>query len=101
MKPVCLVIGSGAGIGGTVGARFAREGFHTCLCRRSDAAGLKKLVDGIQNDGFSASGFLLNAIEDDVLEERIALIESEIGSIEVVVYNLGAQIGSVPLEETS
>ena len=101
MKPVCLIIGAGAGIGGTVGARFASEGFHACLCRRSDAAGLKKLVTDIQNDGFSASGFLLNAIEEDALEERIALIESEIGPIEVVVYNLGAQIGSVPLEETS
>ena len=26
MNPVCLVIGAGAGIGGTVGKRFAREG---------------------------------------------------------------------------
>ena len=26
MKPVCLVIGAGAGIGGHVGKRFAREG---------------------------------------------------------------------------
>ena len=28
MKPVCLVMGAGAGIGGTVGKRFAREGYH-------------------------------------------------------------------------
>ena len=44
MKPVCLVIGAGAGIGGTVGKRFAREGYHAVLCRRSDEAGLEKLV---------------------------------------------------------
>ena len=33
---VCLVIGAGAGIGGNVARRFAREGYHAVLCRRSD-----------------------------------------------------------------
>lgn len=36
MKPVCLVLGAGAGIGGTVAKRFAKEGYHSCLCRRSE-----------------------------------------------------------------
>ena len=36
MKPVYLVVGAGAGIGGTVGKRFAEEGYHSVLCRRSD-----------------------------------------------------------------
>jgi len=31
-KPVCLVMGAGAGIGGTVGWRFAAEGYHAVLC---------------------------------------------------------------------
>ena len=39
MKPVCLVIGAGAGIGGNVAKRFARDGYHACLCRRSDEEG--------------------------------------------------------------
>ena len=51
MQPVCLVIGAGAGIGGNVGKRFAREGFHVCLCRRSDEEGLQRLVDEIQAEG--------------------------------------------------
>ena len=101
MKPVCLVIGAGAGIGGTVGARFAREGYHAVLCRRSDDAGLDKLVSGIEKEGGSASGFLLNAIDANTIEERVAATESEIGPIEVVVYNLGAQIGDRALKDTS
>jgi NAD(P)-dependent dehydrogenase (short-subunit alcohol dehydrogenase family) len=44
MKPVCLVIGAGAGIGGNVGKRFAQEGYHAVLCRRTDEEGLRKLV---------------------------------------------------------
>ena len=101
MKPVCLVIGAGAGIGGNVARRFAQEGYHAYLCRRSDEDGLKKMVASIENEGGSASGFILNAIEDNSLEERVAAIESDIGPIEVVVYNLGAQIGDRALKNTS
>ena len=101
MKPVCLVIGAGAGIGGTVGRRFAREGYHAVLCRRSDQAGLNKLVQAIEDDGGSASGYLLNAIDEQVIEERIKAVEADIGPIEVVVYNLGAQVGDRTLKDTS
>ena len=61
MKPVCLIIGAGAGIGGTVGKRFATEGYHSVLCRRSDQQGLDQLVVDIRAGGDDASGFLLNA----------------------------------------
>jgi NAD(P)-dependent dehydrogenase (short-subunit alcohol dehydrogenase family) len=101
MKPVCLVIGAGAGIGGNVGKRFAAGGYHTVLCRRSDDEGLKQMVADIEAAGGSASGYLLNAIKEGSIEERVAAIEEEIGPIEVVVYNLGAQIGDRPLEDTS
>ena len=101
MKPVCLVIGAGAGIGGTVGKRFAREGYHAVLCRRTDEAGLAKLVDEIEGAGGSASGFLMNAIADGTIEERVEQVEADIGPIEIAIYNLGAQIGNRALGETS
>ena len=101
MKPVCLVIGAGAGIGGTVGKRFAREGYHAVLCRRSDQDGLDALVQDIKDGGGEATGFLVNAIEENAIEDSVARIEADIGPIEVVIYNLGAQIGDRPLEETT
>lgn len=101
MKPVCLVIGAGAGIGGNVGKRFAREGYHAVLCRRSDEAGLHELVREIEADGGAATGFLLNAIEEGSIEDRVLDVEASIGPIEVVVFNLGAQIGDRPLAQTS
>lgn len=101
MKPVCLVIGAGAGIGGNVGRRFAREGYHAVLCRRSDEEGLRKLVEGIEAEGGSASGFLLDAAAPDSLEDRVAAVEADLGPVDVVVFNLGAQIGDRALKDTS
>lgn len=101
MKPVCLVIGAGAGIGGNVGKRFARAGHHAVLCRRSDEAGLRKLVEGIEAEGGSATGFLLDAAAADSIEDRVAAVEQDIGPIEVAVFNLGAQIGDRALADTS
>ena len=101
MKPVCLVVGAGAGIGGTVGKRFADAGYHAVLCRRSDQQGLGKLVDDITTAGGSASGFLLNAVEPDSIENMVASIEADIGPVEVVLFNLGAQIGDRSLQDTT
>jgi NAD(P)-dependent dehydrogenase (short-subunit alcohol dehydrogenase family) len=101
MKPVCLVIGAGAGIGGNVAKRFAMEGYHACLCRRSDQDGLDKMVAQIEEAGGSASGQLLNAIEENTIEDLVTDIETNIGPIEVAVYNLGAQIGNRSLPDTS
>ena len=71
MKPICLVIGAGAGIGGNVGKRFAEAGYHAVLCRRTNADGLRQLVEEIEIKGGSASGFLLNAVETSSLEDQV------------------------------
>ena len=100
-KPVCLILGAGAGIGGNVGKKFAKEGYHTVLVRRSDEEGLNKLVADINDTGASAIGRLINAVEEDAIENLIVDIESKEGPIEVVVFNLGAQFGDRSLENTS
>lgn len=100
MNKVCLVIGAGAGIGGSVGRRFAQEGFHAALCRRSDEAGLQQLVGRIEEEGGSASGHLVNAVQEGAIENLVAEVEA-IGPIDVALFNLGAQIGNRPLEHTS
>jgi 2-hydroxychromene-2-carboxylate isomerase len=35
MNPVCLVMGAGAGIGGNVGKRFAKAGYHAYLVHKA------------------------------------------------------------------
>lgn len=99
-KPVFLVIGAGAGIGGSTAIRFARGGYHAVLARRSDEASLARLIDTIESEGGSASGTLLNAAEDGAIEELVERVERDIGPIECALYNLGAQIGNRKLHDT-
>lgn len=100
-KPVCLVIGAGAGIGGNVAKRFAREGYHACLVRRSDKPGLDRLVGEIEAAGGSASGFIVNTVQENSIEKLVQDVETDIGLIEVAIFNLGAQIGDRSLADTS
>ena len=101
MEKVCLVIGAGAGIGGTVAKKFAANGYHAFLARRTDEEGLNKLISDIEKSGGKASGSLLNVIEENSIEDLVNKIESEIGPIDTVIYNIGAQIGDRALAETS
>ncbi|MDA0982063.1 MAG: SDR family NAD(P)-dependent oxidoreductase [Proteobacteria bacterium] len=100
-KPVCLVIGAGAGIGGNVAKRFAREGYHACLVRRSDRPGLDRLVGQIEAAGGSASGFIVNTVQENSIEKLVQDVETNIGQIDVAIFNLGAQIGDRLLADTS
>jgi NAD(P)-dependent dehydrogenase (short-subunit alcohol dehydrogenase family) len=101
MKKVCLVLGAGRGIGATVAEKYALEGFHSHLCRRSDGDALQESLDQIKSKGGEVSGELINAIDDGVIEKTIEAIEKDIGPIEVLIYNLGAQSGMKLLDETS
>lgn len=99
-KPVFLVIGAGAGIGGHAAARFAAGGYHAVLARRSDEDGLRRLVSQIEDAGGSASGTLLDAAEDGSIEDLVERVEKDIGPIDCALYNLGAQIGNRKLPDT-
>ena len=87
MEKVCLVIGAGAGIGGTVAKKFASNGYHAYLARRTDEEGLNRLIKEIEDAGGKASGSLLNVIEESSIEDLVNKIESEIGPIDTVIYN--------------
>ena len=76
MKKVCLVIGAGAGIGGTVAKKFASDGYHAYLARRTDEEGLNRLIKEIEDAVGKASGSLLKVIEENSIEDLVNKIES-------------------------
>ncbi|HEY8360012.1 MAG TPA: SDR family oxidoreductase [Ramlibacter sp.] len=98
--PVAVIIGAGDATGGAIARRFARGGHTVCAVRRN-ADQLQPLLDSIRAGGGEAHGFGTDArIEEDV----VALfddIEQRIGAIDVLVFNIGANVPSSILDETA
>ena len=97
---VALIVGAGDSTGGTIARRFAREGYVACVTRRS-ADRLQPLVDSIIAEGGRARGFASDARKEDQVAELIETIERDIGPIEVMVFNIGANVPCSILEETA
>lgn len=97
---VALVIGAGDATGGAIAARFAREGYVACLTRRS-ADKLQPTVDAIRAAGGQAFGYSSDARKEDDVIALIEQVEREHGPIEVMVFNIGANVPCSILEETA
>ena len=99
-EPVALVIGAGDATGGAIARRFARGGYTACVTRRSLEA-LQPLVDQIRAEGGQALGFASDARQEEEVVALVEQIESTIGPIEVLVFNIGANVPCSILDETA
>ena len=97
---VALIIGAGDATGGAIARCFAREGYATCVTRRS-LEKLQTLLEQIKADGGIAHGFGSDARKEEQVVALVEQIESTIGPIEVLVFNIGANAPSSILEETA
>lgn len=100
MQKVALVIGAGDATGGAIARRFAREGYAACAVRRS-ADKLQPLLEQIRAAGGVAHGFGTDARKEEEVAALVERIEAEVGPIEVLVFNIGANVPSSLLEETA
>jgi NAD(P)-dependent dehydrogenase (short-subunit alcohol dehydrogenase family) len=98
--PVALIIGAGDATGGAIARRFARGGYAACVTRRS-LDKLQPLIAQIQADGGQAHGFASDARKEEDVVALIEQIESSIGPIEVMVFNIGANVPCSILDETA
>lgn len=89
--PVAVVIGAGDATGGAIARRFARGGFTLCATRRQ-ADKLESLVSDIQSDGGTAHAFGCDARSEEQMVALFSDIERDIGPIDVVVFNIGANV---------
>jgi NAD(P)-dependent dehydrogenase (short-subunit alcohol dehydrogenase family) len=100
MPPVVLIVGAGDATGGAIARRFAREGYTACVTRR-EAEKLAPLVAQIEADGGHAVPFGSDARKEDEVVALVEHIESTIGPIEVLVFNIGANVPCSVLDETA
>jgi NAD(P)-dependent dehydrogenase (short-subunit alcohol dehydrogenase family) len=96
---VALVVGAGDFIGAAIAKRFAAGGYAVAVGRRH-VAKLAPLVAEIAAAGGTARPFALDARDEEQVTGVFAAIEREMGPLEVVVFNVGANV-RFPIEETT
>jgi NAD(P)-dependent dehydrogenase (short-subunit alcohol dehydrogenase family) len=100
-KKVCLVIGVGDGVGAAIAKAFALDGYEIVITRRArNLPDLEVIAQGIRDQGGVVHARGVDARSE---EETVALfqeIERDIGPLEVVVFNIGANV-RFSIEETT
>jgi short-subunit dehydrogenase len=99
-QKAALIVGAGDATGGAIAKRFAKGGLIACATRRS-ADKLQPLIDEIQNAGGQARGFASDARKEEEVVQLVEEIERDVAPIEVMVFNIGANVPCSILDETA
>jgi NAD(P)-dependent dehydrogenase (short-subunit alcohol dehydrogenase family) len=93
MAGTCLVVGAGEGLGAAVARAFAAEGLCACVTRRARHLDqLNALAHGIVAGGGQARAFGVDARDEAAMVSLFDQIEAEAGPLDVVVFNIGANV---------
>ena len=90
-KPVALIVGAGDAIGSAISRQFARAGFITCMARRHGDK-IEPLVAELAAEGHDARAFSCDARNEEQVEQLFADIEQNIGELDAVIFNIGANV---------
>eukprot|EP01030_Chromulinospumella_sphaerica_P022172 gene22172-22140_t len=92
-RKVCLVVGAGVGVGGSIAKAFAKEGMAVVMTRRPrNLDQLEALAAEIRAEGGEAHAMGVDARSEEEMTALFDRIEAEIGPLEVVVFNIGANV---------
>lgn len=102
MSRVCLVVGAGDGVGGAIAKAFAAEGFEVCVTRRArNLEQLEALAQSIRDGGGKAHAYGVDARSEDEMVALFDQVEREVGPLDVVVFNIGANVRFEVTDTTS
>lgn len=99
-EKVILIVGAGDYIGAAIAKRFAKEGYFVCLGRRN-VDKLAPLVEEIENSGGAAHAYSIDARDEESIQQVFAKVEQEVGPINIMIFNVGANVFFPLLETTS
>ena len=101
LKPSCLIVGAGDGVGSAIARAFAREGLAVCITRRPrNLESLEAVAASIRAEGGEAHAFGVGARNEAEMIALVDRVEAEIGPLQVVVFNIGANV-RFPVVETT
>lgn len=91
--PACLIVGAGDGVGAAIARAFADEGLAVCVTRRPrHLSQLEALAASIRDEGGQAHAHGVDARDEAEMIALVDRIEAEIGPLQVVVFNIGANV---------
>jgi len=100
-NPAAIVIGAGDATGGAIARAFAAEGLTACVTRRErHAEVLEQLAEAIHDAGHQARAFPADARDEAAMIALFDKVETEVGPVEVAVFNIGANV-NFPIAEMS
>jgi len=92
-RGVCLVVGVGDGLGSALARAFAADGYEVCMTRRArNLDALQEVAASIQAEGGRARAYGVDARSEEEVVALFETIEREVGPLEVVVFNIGANV---------
>jgi NAD(P)-dependent dehydrogenase (short-subunit alcohol dehydrogenase family) len=97
-RPTALVMGAGENLGAAIARRFAREGIHVVVSRRR--GDLDSTVREITEAGGKATAIHADARDESAVQALFEQIESTLGPLAVVVFNVGGNV-RFPIAETT
>ena len=86
LKPVCAIIGAGEGLGQALAKKFAHQGYNVAVISRS-LEGSAKALNAVRQAGMDGYHFYADAQNPETIETAIGNVISEMGEIEVLIYN--------------
>src|SRR5712664_3489125 len=98
-RGVAILVGAGDAIGAAVARRFAKGGYTVCICRR-EAAKSQALVDELKAAGLGAHALSVDARQEAEVQKLFADVESNVGPIEVCLFNAGSNVNKPLLDTT-
>jgi len=99
-EKVALVVGAGDAIGSAISTKFAEGGYTVVMARRNGDR-LNDLVAELNGRGLKAYNFGFDARDEEQTVALFAKIEAEIGELNAVVFNVGANVPMSILDTSS
>lgn len=98
--PVCAIVGAGEGLGAALAAKFAAEGCDLALIARSEPNDAKDAADAA-NSNAQIQTYSADAMQPETLEAALATAAQDLGSIDILIYNVRGEFTSgAPLDMT-
>lgn len=95
MKPVCLIVGAGPGIGLSVALAFAREGYDLALSARTTDK-LSAMQPSVEKTGAAVHTYAADSGDEAALRGLFGKVRKDLGDPDVVIYNPAAHAVGKP-----